>query len=77
VKNEVLQTAKEVKYILHRIERRKAKLISHILRRNCILKHVIEGNREGKLEVIGRRVRRHIQPLNDLKEETEYWNLKA
>jgi hypothetical protein len=29
---------------------RKAKFIGHILRRNCILKHVIEGRIERKLE---------------------------
>jgi hypothetical protein len=37
---------------------RKANWISHILRRNCFLKHVIEGKLEGNVEVTGRRGRR-------------------
>jgi hypothetical protein len=32
----------------------KANWIVHILRRNCLLKHVIEGKIEGGIEVIGR-----------------------
>ena len=35
-------------------QRRKAKRIGHILRRNCIVKHVIEGEVKGKIEVMGR-----------------------
>jgi hypothetical protein len=46
------------------------------LRRNCLLKLVIEGNIEGKTEVTGRRGRRHKQPLDDLKENTEYCKLR-
>jgi hypothetical protein len=34
-------------------------LIHHIMRRNCLLKHVIEGKIEGRIEVTGRRGRRH------------------
>jgi hypothetical protein len=36
---------KEEKNILHKIKRRKANWIGNILRRNCHLKHVIEGNK--------------------------------
>jgi len=43
VKNEVLQRIKEEGNILHRRKRKKANWISHNLRRNCLLKHVIEG----------------------------------
>jgi hypothetical protein len=43
VRNEVLHRVKEDRKILHRIKRRKANWIGHILRRNCLLKHVIEG----------------------------------
>jgi hypothetical protein len=39
---EVLQRFKE-RNILHAINRRKANWISHMLCRNCLLKHVIEG----------------------------------
>jgi hypothetical protein len=51
VKNEeVLHRVKEERNILHTIKRRKANLIGHILRRNCLLKHVIEGKLEGRKE---------------------------
>ena len=43
MRNEVLRTVKEERYILHTIKNRKVKWTGHILRRNCILKHVIEG----------------------------------
>jgi hypothetical protein len=33
--------------VLCTIERRKTNWIGHILRRNCLLKHVIEGEIEG------------------------------
>jgi hypothetical protein len=46
VRNEkVLHRVKEERNILHTIKRRKANWTGHILRRNCLLKHVIEGNR--------------------------------
>ena len=32
--------------MLHTIKRRKANSIGHILRRKCLLKHIIEGNIE-------------------------------
>jgi hypothetical protein len=38
---EVLHRVKEERNILHTIKRRKANSIGHILRRNCLLKHVI------------------------------------
>jgi hypothetical protein len=44
---EVLHRVKEERNILHTIKRRKANWIGHILRRNCLLKHVIEGKLEG------------------------------
>jgi hypothetical protein len=40
---EVLHRVKEERNILHTIKRRKANWIGHILRTNCLLKHVIEG----------------------------------
>ena len=60
----VLKRAKKKKKILHTIKGRKATWMFHILRRNCLLKHVIEGNIEGT----GRRGRRRTQLLGDLKE---------
>ena len=48
--NNVLQRVKEERFILQKIQRRKANWIGHILRRNCLLKqHVIEGKIEGKI----------------------------
>ena len=40
---EVLHRAKEDRNILLTITRRKANWISHILRRNCLMKQVVEG----------------------------------
>jgi hypothetical protein len=39
---EVLLRVKEQKNISHEISKRKANWIGHILRRNCLLQHVIE-----------------------------------
>jgi hypothetical protein len=52
---EVLLKDKEERNILHTIKRRKANWIGHILRRNCLLKHVIEGNIGGRIEMQGSR----------------------
>ena len=51
-------------------------LIGHILRINHLLKHVIEGKKERRIEVTGRRRRRGQQLLNDLKEKRGYRKLK-
>jgi hypothetical protein len=49
VKNEeVLKTVKENRKVLHIIKRKKANWIGHILCRNCLLKHVIEGKIKGR-----------------------------
>jgi hypothetical protein len=40
---EVLHRVKEQRNIVHTIKRRKANWIGHILHRNCLLKHVIDG----------------------------------
>jgi hypothetical protein len=45
--NEVLRRVKKESNILHTIKGTKANWIGHILRRNCLLKHVIEGKIEG------------------------------
>jgi hypothetical protein len=48
VKNtEVLQTVKVERNILNTIKQKKATWIGHILHRNCLLKHVIEGKIKG------------------------------
>jgi len=72
---EVLLGVKEQRNILHKISKRKANWISHILHRNCLLQRVIEGKIEGGIEVTGRRGRRSkIQ--NGLKERREYSHLE-
>jgi hypothetical protein len=73
---EVLHRVKEERNILPTIKRRKANWIGHILRRNCLLKHVIEGKVEGRIEMTRRRGRRRKQLLDDLKENRRYWKLK-
>ena len=52
---EVLQRVKEERNILPTVERRKANWIVNSLRRNYILKHVVEGKVEGMVEVTGKR----------------------
>jgi hypothetical protein len=47
-----------------------------ILRRKCLLKHVIGGKIEGRPEMRGRRGRRHKQLLDDLKGKIGCWKLK-
>jgi hypothetical protein len=73
---EVLHRVKEERNIIHTIKRRKANWIGHILRRNCLLKHITEGKIEGRVEVTGRLGRRRKQLLDDLKKKRGYWKLK-
>jgi hypothetical protein len=73
VNNEaVLHRVKEERNILCTIRQRKANLIGHILHRNCLQRHIIEG------KIIGtrRRGRRRKQLLDDHKEARRYWKLK-
>jgi hypothetical protein len=44
---EVLLRVKEQRSVLHEISKRKANLIGHILRRNCLLQRVIERKIKG------------------------------
>jgi hypothetical protein len=52
--------------------KRKGNWIGHILRRDCLLTGVIEGQLEGRIEVTGRRGRRRKQLPDDFKEERGY-----
>jgi len=56
-----MQSVMEQRNILHNVQRRKANWIGDMLRRNCLLKHVMEE----KLEVKGIRGRRCKQILDD------------
>jgi hypothetical protein len=67
---------KEERNIVHTIKRRKANWIGHILRRNCLLKHVFEGKLEGRTEMTGREGIRRKQLLDDLMEKRRHCKLK-
>ena len=62
---EVLLRVNEQMNILHEMKKRKANWIGHILRRNCLLKQVIEGKVKEGIEVRGRRGRRRRKLLDD------------
>ena len=64
------------KGILHEIRKRKANWIGHILRRNCLLKQVIEGKIKREMKVTRRRGRRCKKLLDDLKDRRGYCHLK-
>ena len=74
---EVLLRVNEQRNILHEIRKRKANWIGHILRRNCLLKEVIEGKIKGEMEVTRRRRRRRKKLLDDLKDRRGYSHLKG
>jgi len=77
VRNEdILLRVKEQRNILHEMRKRKANWIGHILRINCRLQRVIEGNIKGGIEVTGRRGRRRRKLLDDLKERRGCSHLK-
>ena len=63
-----------VKY--NEIRKRKANWFGHNLRRNCLLKQVIEGKIKGEMEVTRRRGIRRKKLLDDLKERRGYSHLK-
>ena len=73
---EVLLTVNEQRNFLHEIRKRKANWIGHILRRNCLLKQVIEGKIKGEMEVSRIRGRRRKKLLDDLKDRRGYSHLK-
>ena len=69
---EVLLRVNEQRNILQEIRKRKANWIGHILRRNCLLKQVIEGKINGEMEVPRRRGRRRKKLLDDLTDRRGY-----
>jgi hypothetical protein len=60
--------------ILHKVKEERN--IVHTIKGNCLLKHVIEGKLEGRIEMTGRRGIRSKQLLDDLKGKRRYWKLK-
>jgi hypothetical protein len=71
----VLLRVNEQRDILHEIRKWKANFTGHILRRNCLLKQVIEGKIKGEMEVRRRQGRRK-KLLDDLKDRRGYSHLK-
>ena len=67
---------KEERNSLQTVKKRNGKWIDYTLRRNCLLRHVIETKIEGRIEVTGRRGRRRKKLLDDLKDRRGYSNLK-
>jgi hypothetical protein len=74
---EVLLSVKEQRNILHEIRKRKSNWIGHILRGNCLLQRIIEGQIQMGIEVTGRQGRRRSKLLDDLKERRGYTHLKG
>jgi len=72
----VLLRVNEQRNILHEIRKRKANWNGHILRRNCLLKQVIEGKIKREMEVTRRRERRRKKLLDDLKDRRGYSHLE-
>jgi hypothetical protein len=72
----VLRRVKEQRNILHEISKVGANWIGHILRRNCLLRQVIEGMIQGEIEVTIIRGRRRRKLLDNLKERRGYFHLK-
>jgi hypothetical protein len=73
---EVLLRVKEQRNVLREISKWKANWFGDILRRNCLLRQVIEGKIREGIEVTGRRGRRLRKLLDDVKERRGYSNLK-
>jgi hypothetical protein len=63
-------------YHPHKIKRKKDDRIVYILRRYCLVKHVIEGKIEGRIEILQRGRRRRKQLLDDFKDMRGYCKLK-
>ena len=72
----MLLRVSEQRNILREIRKRKANWIGHILRRNCLLKQVIEGKIKGEMYVTRRQGRRCKKLLDDLKDRRGYSHLK-
>ena len=71
-----LNKVKNERYSHHTIKRRKTDCIGHILLRNYLMKHVIEGMIEEMTLVTGRRRRGRKQIVDDLEEKRGYGKLK-
>jgi hypothetical protein len=70
---EVLHRVMEERNVQHTIKRRQANWIGHILHRNCLLKHIIEGKLE-RIEVTARQGRRCRQLLDNLTKHNDLYS---
>jgi hypothetical protein len=50
----------------------KANWMGYILPRNCLVKYVVKGKIDGRIEIMGRQERRRKQLVNELKEKRVY-----
>jgi hypothetical protein len=73
---EVLHRDKKERNVKRTVKSRKAKWIGYVLRRNCLLQHVVKGKIEGRIGVTGRRRRRRAVLLDCLKKTRGYRKLK-
>ena len=64
---EILQRNQEKRNCLQTIKRRKPNWIDHVLRRNCLQNHSVQGKIEGRIEVTERQGKRRKQLLDDFK----------
>jgi hypothetical protein len=76
IRRKLLLRVNEQRNILHKIIKRKANWIGHILHRNCLLKQVIEGKIKGQIEVARRQGRSRKKLLDNLKDRRGYCELK-
>ena len=72
----MLHRVREGRNIPHTVNSRKANWIGHMLRRNWLIKHVIQGKTEERISATGGRGRRRKQLLCDVKESRGYSQLK-
>jgi hypothetical protein len=69
---EVLHRLKMDGNVVCAMERRQANWIGQILRRDCLLEHITEGEIGGGIEETERQTRRRKQLLGDLKKNRGY-----
>jgi hypothetical protein len=77
VRNEDVFKSQRGKEISKTIKGKKDNWICHMLRRNCLLlKHIIEGKIDGRIQVMGRRGRKHKLLLDERKGKKECCQFK-
>jgi hypothetical protein len=77
VRNEGLRyKTKKERNILNKIHGRNLNLIGHISRKNCLLRHVIEGKIKGRTKMKGRGGRRRKQLRMTLRKREDNGNRK-